>query len=113
MKWIYIFSLDPDRVMKMSASRAAAITHEGDHLSSLYFLILFHVISCEMAIGGGYPSTVVNADILTQVSVLAPPVDHTIRRCNDGRTLAATYIQAIVKLFDSSERAASPAKTGS
>ena len=113
MKWIYIFFLDPDRVMKMSASRAAAITHEGDHLSSLHFLIFFHVVSCKMAIGGGYTSTVVNTDILTQVSVLTPPVDHTIRRCNDGRTLAATYIQAVMKLLDSSKRAASPAKTGS
>ena len=113
MKWIYIFFLDPDRVMKMSASRAAAITHKGDYLSSLHLLIFFHVVSCEMAIGGCYTPTVVNTDILTQVSVLTPPVDHTIRRCNDRRTLSATYIQPIVKFLDSSKRAASPAKTGS
>ena len=92
MKWIDIFLLDLYRVMKMSASRAAAITHKSDHLSSLHFLTLCHVVSCKMAVGGGYTSTVVNTDILTQVPVLPPPVDHTIGRCNDWRTLAATYI---------------------
>jgi hypothetical protein len=45
--------------------------------------------------------------------VPTPPVHHTIRRCNDGCTLAAAYIQAIMKLLGSSKRAASPAKTGS
>jgi len=112
MKWIYIFFLDPDRVMKMSARRTAAITHKGDHLSPLHFLTLFHIVSGEVAIGGGYTSPVVNTDILTQVSVLTPPVHHTIRRCNDGCTLLAAYIQAIMKLLNSSKRAASPAKTG-
>ena len=113
MKWIHIFFLDPYRVMKMSASRAAAITHKGDHLSSLHFLTLFHVVSCEVAIGGGYTLTVIDTDIFTQVSVPTPPVNYTICRGNDGCALAATYIQAIMKLFGSSKRAASPAKTGS
>ena len=65
MKWIYIFFLDRDRVMKVSTSRAAAITHKRDHLSSLHFLTLVHIVSGEVAIGGGYPSPVVNTDILT------------------------------------------------
>jgi hypothetical protein len=51
--------------MKMRASRAAAITHKRDHLSSLHFLTLFHIVSREVAIGGGYAPTVVNTDILT------------------------------------------------
>ena len=99
--------------MKMSASGATGIAHKGDDLSSLHFLTLFHVVSCEVAIGGGYTLTVIDTDISTQVSVPTPPVNHTIRRGNDGCALAATYIQAIMKLLDSSKRAASPAKTGS
>ena len=65
MKGIHIFFLDPYRVMKMRAGRAAAITHKRDHLSSLHFLTLFHIVSGEVPIGGGYTPTVVNTDILT------------------------------------------------
>ena len=96
--------------MKMSASRAAAITHKRDYFSSFHFLALFHIVSGEVAIGGVYTPPVVNTDILTQVSVLTLSVDHTIRRGNDGCSLATAYIQAVMKLFGSSKRAASPAK---
>jgi len=65
MKGIYIFFLGPDRVMKVSSRRTTAITHKRDHLSPLHFLTLFHIVSGEVAIGGGYTSPVVNTDILT------------------------------------------------
>ena len=99
MKGIDIFCLNLQGVMKMGAHRAAGVAHKPYYVSSLYLLPPFNTECGEMAVGGGYSSAVVDPNVFAQISMLAPSINDTIGRCNNGSALATAYVQAVMKLL--------------